>query len=75
MPWCISYAVHVPYYTTRILRENGYHADYLSIGKSFHWKNMTIFAQCIRYGVIKEFYWCGLCWQNTLSFIVILCLR
>lgn len=33
----VSYMVHIPYYTTRILREHGMKADYLAIGESPVW--------------------------------------
>lgn len=33
----ISYMVHVPFHTTRILRSIGMKADYLAIGSSPHW--------------------------------------
>ena len=40
--------------------ENGYHADYLSIGKSFHWQKYDYLCEASAYPVwrhIKEFYW------------------
>lgn len=33
----VSYMVHVPWHTTRILREHGWKADYLAVGTSPHW--------------------------------------
>ena len=33
----ISYMVHIPWYTTRILRRHGWKADYLAIGRSPYW--------------------------------------
>lgn len=33
----VSYMVHVPWDTTRILREYGWKADYLAVGASSHW--------------------------------------
>lgn len=33
----VSYMVHVPWQTTRILREHGWKADYLAVGTSPHW--------------------------------------
>ncbi len=33
----ISYMVHVPWHSTRILREQGWKADFLAVGTSPHW--------------------------------------
>jgi hypothetical protein len=33
----VSYMVHVPWHTTRMLREYGWKADYLAVGTSPHW--------------------------------------
>ncbi len=33
----VSYMVHVPWHTTRILRKHGWLADYLAVGDSPHW--------------------------------------
>jgi len=33
----ISYMVHIPYYTVKVLRNLGYKADYLALGTSPHW--------------------------------------
>lgn len=33
----VSYMVHVPYYTTRLLRERGFRADYMAVGRSPFW--------------------------------------
>lgn len=33
----ISYMVHIPFYTVRLLRRHGMHADFLAIGSSPHW--------------------------------------
>lgn len=33
----VSYMVHVPWHTTRILRGHGWKADYLAVGTSPHW--------------------------------------
>lgn len=33
----VSYMVHIPWHTTRILRRHGWKADYLAIGSSPHW--------------------------------------
>ena len=33
----VSYAVHVPWFTTRVLRRHGIQADYLSMTRSSHW--------------------------------------
>jgi hypothetical protein len=33
----VSYMVHIPWHTTRILRRHGWKADYLAVGSSPHW--------------------------------------
>jgi len=33
----VSYMVHIPYYTTRVLRRHGWKADYLAVGESAVW--------------------------------------
>lgn len=33
----VSYMVHIPYHTTRLLRRHGVRADYLAIGRSPYW--------------------------------------
>lgn len=56
----ISALVHVPYYTVRILREHGVHADYLAVGDSPWWNESDFHYQPRRLGVISvlhEMWW------------------
>lgn len=53
----ISYLVHIPYYTTRVLRRQGVRADYLAVGrKSSAWDQCDYhFAQ--QGDLLAEFQW------------------
>ncbi len=53
----ISYMVHIPYYTTRILRRHGMKADYLAIGgKSLWWDKYDYnFHSTPPWGPFQEF--------------------
>jgi hypothetical protein len=56
----ISYLVHIPFYTTRILRDLGYQADYLAIGTDPHWKKCDYqFIRNPRWylNILREFYY------------------
>lgn len=44
----ISYMVHIPYYTVKILRENGVKADYLAIGEPGKWPADYVFRKSYR---------------------------
>lgn len=35
----VSYLIHIPYHTTRILRRHGWRADYLAIGANPQWRD------------------------------------
>ena len=55
----VSYAVHVPWITTRALRRHGVEADYLSIGRSAHWDRCDYLYDSgrRRYRAFKEAWW------------------
>jgi hypothetical protein len=50
----ISYMVHIPYYTVKILREHGVKADYLAIDKPGKWKADYTFPQSYGHISAKE---------------------
>lgn len=50
----ISYMVHIPYYTVKILRENGIKADYLAIDEPGKWKADYNFKQSYGHLSAKE---------------------
>ncbi len=53
----ISYPNHIAYNTTKILKSNGINAEYLSIGRSKHWKKYDyFFEQKSNYSFLREFY-------------------
>jgi hypothetical protein len=56
----VSAMVHVPYYTTRILREHGVNADYLAVGDSPWWNRADYHFRPTRWPVISvlnEMWW------------------
>jgi hypothetical protein len=56
----ISYMVHIPYYTVRLLREQGYHADYLAFGRSPTWNKADycyVRSHRLWLAALKEFWW------------------
>jgi hypothetical protein len=56
----VSAMVHVPYYTTRILREHGINADYLAVGDSPWWNRADYHFRATRWPVISvlnEMWW------------------
>jgi hypothetical protein len=56
----VSALVHVPYYTVRVLRENGVDADYLAVGDSPWWNKADFHYQPRRLAfvsVLQEMWW------------------
>lgn len=56
----VSAMVHVPYYTVRILRAHGVHADYLAVGDSPWWDRADLHFRPTRWPLIsalKEMWW------------------
>ena len=52
--------VHIPYYTVRLLREHGYRADYLAIGRSPTWDKADYCFEGPRWGFLRplfELWW------------------
>jgi hypothetical protein len=56
----VSYMVHIPYYTVRLLREHGYRADYLAIGRSSTWDKADYCFEGPRWRLLRplfELWW------------------
>lgn len=49
----VSYMVHVPYFTVRLLRSQGMKADYLAINNSPHWDQCDYLFERHRYWFIR----------------------
>jgi hypothetical protein len=56
----ISYMVHIPYYTVKLLREAGYRADYLAVGRSATWSKADYCFELPRSGFLTP--WAELWW-------------
>lgn len=56
----VSYMVHIPYYTVQLLREAGYGADYMAVGRSPLWDKADYcyaFAPPTGWRTVVEWFW------------------
>lgn len=69
----ISYMVHIPYHTTRILRKAGWIADYMAIGRSKYWDKAdycVVYSRITPLRALQEFFWF---WTVVVRYQVIHC--
>jgi hypothetical protein len=68
----ISYMVHIPYYTVRILRRQNLKADYLAVGGQSPWWDKYDFHFPLSWPPTPwaEFFFSGRWWQNMKSSIL-----